>query len=105
MTDIDHIDHMIAVMQAAKEGKTIQFRVLDSSDIDVRWRDAHAPSWDWYTFDYRVKPAAPRRVWRNWYPKLERWAPAATCYDSREVAKSFAEDDTAEQIEFVEVVK
>ena len=100
MTDIDH---MIAVMQAANEGKTIQ--ILYHDDIDAGWIDTTRPLWDWRTCDYRVKPAEPRRVWRNWYPKLERWAPVATCYDSREVAKSFAADDTAEQIEFVEVVK
>ena len=99
MTDIDH---MIAVMQAAKEGKTIQFRVLDSSDIDVRWRDAHAPSWDWTVFDYRVKPE-PRRVWLNWYPTKK--CRSSVCYDSREEAASFAIHDIAEQVEFVEVVK
>ena len=102
---MNDIDHMIAVMQAAKEGKAIQRRPHHYPDTDVCWKDAPEPSWDWSTFDYRVKPAEPRQVWRNWYPKLERWAPAATCYASREVAKSFAADDTAEQIEFVEVVK
>ena len=97
------IDHMIAVMQAAKEGKTIQFRVLDSSDIDVRWRDAHAPSWDWYTFDYRVKPAEPRRVWMIMYPTMG--GRSYVCYNSREEAAKFACFDASQQVEFVEVLE
>ena len=54
MTDIDH---MIAVMQAAKEGKAIQRRHRHLHDIDVHWIDAPKPSWNWTAFDYRVKPA------------------------------------------------
>ena len=99
MTDIDH---MIAVMQAAKEGKAIQSRHRPSRDIDVCWRDAPKPSWDWATFDYRVKPE-PRRVWRNWYPDLGRWSSA--CYDSREKAARSSCPKDSQQIEFVEVVK
>ena len=78
MTDIDH---MIAVMQAAKEGKAIQSRPRP----------------------HRVKPAEPRRVWLNWYPTMN--CRALVCYDSREEAKSFARHEVSEQIEFVEVVK
>ena len=43
MTDIDH---MIAVMQAAKEGKAIQRRHRHLHDIDVHWIDAPKPSWN-----------------------------------------------------------
>ena len=100
MTDIDH---MIAVMQAAKEGKAIQSRHRPHRDIDVCWRDAPEPGWDWATYDYRIKPAEPRRFWRNWYPALGRWSPA--CFDSREEAASIARHEVSQQIEFVEVVK
>ena len=98
---MNDIDHMIAVLQAFKEGKTIQsrHRSYESSDwIDV----AGSNMWDWYTFDYRVKPE-PRRVWRNWYPALGKWSPA--CFDSREEAASIARHEGSQQIEFVEVVK
>ena len=56
---MNDIDHMIAVMQAAKEGKTIQ--ILYHDDIDAGWIDTTRPLWDWRTCDYRVKPAEPRR--------------------------------------------
>ena len=85
MTDIDY---MTAVMQAAKEGKEIH---------------TPKPSWNWSTFDYRVKPAEPRRIWLNWYPTMN--CRSSVCYDSREEAASFARHDITEQIEFVEVVK
>ena len=99
---MNDIDHMIAVLQAAKEGKTIQcrHRSHESSDwIDV----AGSNMWDWYIFDYRIKPAEPRRIWRNWYPALGKWSPA--CFDSREEAASIARHEGSQQIEFVEVVK
>ena len=98
-----NIDHMIAVMQAAKEGKAIQSRHRPHRDIDVCWRDAPKPSWDWATFDYRIKPTEPRRIWLNWYPTKK--CRSSVCYDSREEAASFAIHDIAEQVEFVEVVK
>ena len=99
MTDIDY---MIAVMQAAKEGKAIQSRLRAHRDVDEFWSYAPAPSWNWTVFDYRVKPEL-RRVWLNWYPTKN--CRSSVCYESREEAASFALHDTAEQIEFVEVMK
>ena len=100
MTDIDH---KIAVMQAANEGKAIQRLNRRHPDTDVYWIDAPKPSWDWSTLDYRVKPAEPRRVWLNFYPTMG--GRSHVCYNSREEAASFARHDITEQIEFVEVVK
>ena len=100
MTDIDH---MIAVTQAAKEGKAIQRRHRHLHDADVYWKDTPKPSWDWDTFDYRVKPAEPRRVWLNFYPTTN--CRSSVCYDSREEAAKFACYEDSQQIEFVEVVK
>ena len=100
---MNDIDRMVAVMQAAKEGKTIQSRNLDHGDIDVHWIDTTSPLWDWHTCDYRIKPVEPRRIWLNWYPTMN--CRSSVCYDSREEAASFARHDITEQIEFVEVVK
>ena len=99
---MNDIDHMIAVMQAAKEGKAIQSRHHPHRDIDVCWRDAPKPSWDWATFDYRVKPAEPRRVWVNVYGDCRGFAHA-----SREQAdaRARAGNYRVECVEFVEVVK
>lgn len=98
MTDIDH---MIAVMQAAKEGKAIQRRHLH--DTDECWRDSPDPSWNWVQFDYRVKPEEPSRIWLNRYPTMNFHS--SVCYDSREEAAKFACYEDSQQIEFVEVVK
>ena len=99
MTDIDH---MIAVLQAFKEGKAIQCRYRSNGADD--WIDVIGviPR-NWATFDYRIKPAEPSRFWRNWYPARGNWSPA--CFDSREEAASIAHHRDAQQIEFVEVVK
>ena len=95
------INHMIAVMTAANEGKTIQ--ILYHDDIDAGWIDTTRPLWDWRTCDYRVKPAEPRRVWLNVYPTEGRRSTA--CFDSREEAARFARHEPSQQIEFVEVVE
>ena len=101
MTDIDH---MIAVTTAFKQGKTVQSRRRHHRPgIDARWRDAPEPSWNWSTYDYRVKPAELRRIWLNWYPTKK--CRSSVCYDSREEAAKFACYEASQQIEFVEVVK
>lgn len=45
---------MIAVMQAYEEGKKIQCR--DSWKEGLCWHDICEPSWNWYNYDYRIKP-------------------------------------------------
>lgn len=99
---MNDIDHMIAVMQAAKEGKAIQHRNRHHRDIDMCWRDAPKPSWDWPTFDYRVKPAEPRRIWVNDYPDGRE---SLARYETKAEAQANAGDDCIAQVEFVEVVK
>lgn len=47
------IEKMIAVMQAFKDGKEIEF--CDNSLSTCTWYSTDAPSWDWYGCDYRVK--------------------------------------------------
>ena len=59
------IDEMIAVLQAAKEGKQIQAR--SKHYPDGGWRDTDISSWHFFPFDYRVKPE-PREFWINVYP-------------------------------------
>jgi hypothetical protein len=56
---MDH-DEMIAVIQAHKEGKEIQFRCVD--DFDKTWTSysESSPSWNFSEFEYRIKPE-PRK--------------------------------------------
>ena len=49
---------MIAVMQAAVEGKEIESKSLNEGE----WKVNPYPMWKWSDFDYRVKPTTPRRV-------------------------------------------
>lgn len=48
------IDEMCAVMQAYKEGKTIEFK--DNRTVENEWKICVNPTWNWNYFDYRVKP-------------------------------------------------
>lgn len=54
-------DEMIAVIQAANEGKTIQRREKCSND---EWEDAE-PFWNFVSFDYRAKPEMKLRPYAN----------------------------------------
>lgn len=47
------IDEMCAVMQAYKEGKTIEYRC---GSFDDEWAEIDDIHWDWNGFDYRIKP-------------------------------------------------
>lgn len=45
-------DEMIAVIQAHRNGKTIQTRL----NSDCQWTDAWNPMWNFFSNDYRIKP-------------------------------------------------
>lgn len=55
-------DEMIAVLQAAKEGKKIQFKLRQES---VREYEDTFPIWNFDGFDYRVKPEQKLRPYAN----------------------------------------
>ena len=51
----------IEVMKAFAEGKKIQ-----SSDLGQdRWVDCCSPTWNWLGYDYRIKPEAEYRPYKN----------------------------------------
>lgn len=54
------IDEMIAVLQAAKDGKQIQFCEVELNGQN--WTNTD-PAWNFHEFDYRVKPTPPDVVW------------------------------------------
>lgn len=51
------IKEQIAVMQGFANGKEIEFRA--PNEINDRWEKAETPLWDWYNFEYRIKPEPP----------------------------------------------
>lgn len=53
------LKEMIAVMQAAEDGKQIQAR---SVHYDTIWVDVEDPPWDWTYTEYRVKPETKKSV-------------------------------------------
>lgn len=54
-------EEMIAVIQAHKEGETVEFRQRARS----QWLDCREPIWDFSDFDYRIKPTPPKpREWQ-----------------------------------------
>jgi hypothetical protein len=60
------LDEMIAVLQAAKEGKKLELR---SRKIDTDWSDCTDSIWNFAGFDYRIKPEPePTReeITQNW---------------------------------------
>lgn len=49
------IKEKIAVMQAYAEGKKIEICSINTDPIK-KWFVCYAPTWNWDSFDYRVKP-------------------------------------------------
>jgi hypothetical protein len=47
-----NLKYQIEVMQAAMEGKSIQWSEQDSD----YWEDVDSPKWNWGAYNYRIKP-------------------------------------------------
>lgn len=67
------IEEKIAVMQAFREGKEIQLRLL----IDSKYYDCKNPGWNWDNYDYRVKgePKQPEYIpfsFEDWEIMVDR---------------------------------
>lgn len=58
-------DEMIAVIQAHKEGKRIEFNARRL--IFPEWLLCREPAWDFSTYDYRIA-REPRKMWIRWAP-------------------------------------
>ena len=71
-------DEMIAVIQAHKDGKGIQYRYRSKV-----WTVASTPSWSFSDTEYRVKPAEPREwtrvVCKRYTPHRLRDATCGNC--------------------------
>ena len=52
-------DEMISVIQAEKDGESIQWRRKG----DQGWFTAAVPTWNFENFEYRVKPDDPFEEW------------------------------------------
>ena len=89
------IEEMIAVLQAAKEGKKIRFRNKGRED----WYNIDNTVWNFEFCEYEAVKE-PRHFWINIYPNGDRIA-----YPTKENADLQASTDRLECIEVVEVLK
>lgn len=89
-------DEMIEVIQAHKEGRTIQARHRKKHP----WGDVPNPSWNFFEVQYRVKPE-PKKLWVNFYGDI------IYTHESKEAALSHAGGDrlTRTAVPFVEVTE
>ena len=62
-------DEMIEVMQAYMRGEAIE--VSDKGADD--WREIKHPIWDWYGFEYRIKPKAVKTLWYWEFKMSDGW--------------------------------
>lgn len=69
-------DEMIAVIQAYKEGKTIQYR--HKLDETATWHDCQDIYWNFPALVYRIKPE-PR----------EFWVPSWQAFETKSAALSY----------------
>lgn len=62
---IKEYERRLEVMKAYEGGADIQFihhhQCVGFSSAD--WLGVSAPTWEWYKYNYRVKPAKPREFW------------------------------------------
>jgi hypothetical protein len=73
---------MIAVLNAAAAGQQIQFRRKNHRED---WNGIDEPSFDFFTYDYRVKPEEPKQP-------LDCWV---TVFDSGEVGYAYSHEEHA----------
>ena len=62
-------EEMIEVMQAYMRGEAIE--VSDKGADD--WREIKHPIWDWYGFEYRIKPKAVETLWYWEFKTSDGW--------------------------------
>jgi hypothetical protein len=62
-------EEMIEVMQAYMRGEAIE--VSDKGADD--WREIKHPIWDWYGFEYRIKPKAVETLWYWEFKMSDGW--------------------------------
>lgn len=90
------IDEMIAVLQAAKEGKAIQWRHRGTSDQDW-WNAPGNLGWNFDLHEYRVRPK-PREVFVTYRSDGTLW----DCSATRQEAAAACDHPANKIVRFVE---
>ena len=92
-------DQMIAVLQAAKDGKAIQMRSKVNRRTGGAWYDVTDPLWDFAACDYRVKPEP-----RVFYAVLREHGSQCVAYRDRKLAEKLADPPDYKVVKLVEVL-
>lgn len=74
-------DEMIAVITAHKERKQIQFK--DKSTSNWETFTTYQPSWNFYTYDYRIAPDDTLRPWTANEVPLGAWVQEKSLPESK----------------------
>lgn len=61
VVDTWDLDYQIGVMQAFKEGAQIESKLRDRRSLV--WQKESNPSWDWFSYEFRIKPTPTLRPW------------------------------------------
>ena len=91
-------DEMIEIVNAIRDGKTVQYRLKGC--VDHWWTDSvHGALPNFGTFDYRAKPV-PMEIWVNVYGPGSHMS-----YSSRDAATRLRSVNCLRTAKFVEVVE
>lgn len=77
---------MIEIMQAYENGKLIEFRHKNPGEDDT-WKLVPTPSWDWVSFDYRIKPKDSYRPYKDSNEFRDHWNTMTTPGDTWQPVK------------------
>ena len=93
-------DQMIAVLQAAKDGKALQMQAKKRGGTGGAWLDVANPLWNFACYNYRVKPEP-----RVFYAILkEHGSQRCFAYRDRELAEKLACSPNQKVVKLVEVL-
>ena len=91
-------DQMIAVLQAAKDGKALQMQAKERGGTGGAWLDVANPLWNFACYNYRVKPEP-----RVFYAIPREHTGQCVAYRDREVAEKLAYPPDYKVVKLVEV--
>lgn len=95
---LTELNRKSAVMEASKTQK-IQSRAGNGGG--AVWDDCPSPVWDWFNYDYRVKPVEPQRLVGLRY--RGETVHSAWCNVHRAGVEFSGAPETAEKVEFIEL--
>ena len=89
MTTRDQYNQMIAALEAAREGKIIEFRFADRGQHSDGWLVLKKAGWDFNRYEYRTAPEPKPPRWVAWTfetcPRGALWVVTKDVYKTPEL--------------------